>query len=83
MQKMVVRFSSEATDEVVNRLVATGRFSSPNDVISQGVRLLDERETRLAELDRLVEEGDEDAAAGRIIDADTLFSELRNRYRTF
>ena len=80
---MVSRFSSETTDEVVNRLVASGRFASPNDVISQGVRLLDEREACLAELDRLVDEGDADAASGRIIDADTLFAKLRNRYRTF
>ncbi len=71
----------ETTEDVVDRLVATGRFSSPTDVISQGVRLLDEREARLAALDRLVEEGEQDAASGRIVDADTLFAELRKRHR--
>ena len=79
---MASHLSTETTDDVVKCLVDSGRFKSPKDVISEGVRLLDEREARFAALDQAIAEADEDAFSGNMIDAEAVFAELRLRYKT-
>ena len=65
----------------VARLVATGRYHSKSEVIREGVRLVEEREKRLAALDLALERGVADADAGRVHSADDVFDALRARYK--
>ena len=61
-------------------LVATGRYNSKSEVLREGVRLLQEREQRLALLDAAIERGLADVDAGRLIPAEEVFAELRRRF---
>ena len=74
--------NSAILDETVERLVATGRFSSKEHVIREGVRLLEERERKLATLDAALARGLADADAGRLIPADEVFERLERKYAT-
>ncbi|MBV5266479.1 type II toxin-antitoxin system ParD family antitoxin [Pinisolibacter aquiterrae] len=67
-------------EAVVNRLVESGRYNSKSEVLREGVRLLDERETRLAVLDAALARGLADADAGRVLAAEDVFAELKHRY---
>lgn len=53
-------------ESFVADLVETGRYNSKSEVLREGVRLIQERETRLAVLDRALASGLADAGAGRI-----------------
>ena len=53
-------------EEVVDRLVASGRYNSKSEVLREGVRLVEEREKRLEALDRALAEGLADVEAGRV-----------------
>jgi antitoxin ParD1/3/4 len=66
---------------VVTRLVADGRFNSRSEVMREGVRLIHERETRLAALDAAIHRGLADADAGRTVDLDEAAKTLDDRYR--
>ena len=50
-------------------------------MLREGVRLIQERETRLAALDATIARGAADAAAGRTKDAAAVFDRLEARYR--
>ncbi len=52
-------------ESFVSRLVETGRYNSKSEVLREGVRLVQEREARLAALDGSIERGLADADAGR------------------
>lgn len=67
-------------EEVLDALVASGRYNSKSEVLREGVRLVEEREKRLQALDRALEAGLADAQAGRILEGDELFAELQARY---
>jgi antitoxin ParD1/3/4 len=69
--------SLEAT---VKNLVASGRYQSQNDVIREGILLVEEREKKRVSLGAALEIGINDADAGRVHLADDVFSELRARY---
>jgi antitoxin ParD1/3/4 len=62
-------------------LVKSGRYNSKSEVLREGVRLIQERETRLAALDAAISRGIADADAGRVQPAQEVFDELRSRYR--
>ena len=53
-------------EEFVAELVAFGRYRSKNEVLQEGVRLIQEREARLADLDASIARGITDADAGRV-----------------
>ncbi|RVT89108.1 type II toxin-antitoxin system ParD family antitoxin [Sphingomonas crocodyli] len=63
-------------------LVATGRYNSKSEVLREGVRLIQDREARLASLDAALARGIADADAGRVVDAEEAFADLRKRYQT-
>jgi antitoxin ParD1/3/4 len=64
-------------ESVVVKLVASGRYNSKSEVIREGIRLVEEREKRLALLDEALAAGLADADAGRVIPAADVFAELR------
>lgn len=65
----------------VASLVATGRYNSKSEVLREGVRLIQDRETRLAALDASVARGLSDADAGNTTPADDVFERLEAKYR--
>jgi antitoxin ParD1/3/4 len=68
-------------EEFVERLVKTGRYNSKSEVLREGVRLIQERDIRLAALDSAIARGQDDAKAGRIKPADEVFDRLEAKYR--
>ena len=67
-------------ESYVEALVAKGRYGSKSEVIREGIRLVQEREARLAALDAAIELGLADAKAGRLFPADEVFDELIAKY---
>lgn len=67
-------------ESYVSTLVANGRFQSRSDVLREGVRLLEERENRLAALDAAIERGLADADEGRLNPASEVAARLATRY---
>lgn len=67
-------------EKTISKLVSDGRYGSKSEVIREGVRLVEEREKRLAELDRSLARGIADAEAGRSESIEKVFAELRQRF---
>jgi antitoxin ParD1/3/4 len=67
-------------EQFVAELVATGRYGSKSEVLREGVRLIQERELKLAALDAAVMRGLEDADQGHVYAAEDVFAELERRY---
>src|SRR4051812_21745596 len=57
-------------EKFVANLIKSGRYNSKSEVLREGVRLIQERETRLAALDASIARGIADADAGRVTPAD-------------
>lgn len=53
-------------ESFVAKLVETGRYNSKSEVLREGIRLIQERETRLSVLDQALARGLADAEAGRV-----------------
>ncbi|MBT1156545.1 type II toxin-antitoxin system ParD family antitoxin [Aminobacter anthyllidis] len=68
-------------EEVVNQLVSTGRYNSKSEVLREGIRLVEEREKRLAALDAALTQGLSDAEAGRLVPAEDVFARLESKLR--
>ena len=68
-------------ESVVVKLVKNGRYNSKSEVIREGVRLVEEREKRLATLDKALAEGIADIKAGRVYPAEEVFAEVRKKIR--
>jgi antitoxin ParD1/3/4 len=68
-------------EKFVTKLVATGRYHSKSEVLREGVRLIQERETRLASLDASIARGvaDADADAGRVKSTSEVFGKLESK----
>lgn len=69
-------------ENFVQKLVAAGRYRSKSEVLREGVRLIQDREIKLAALDAAVAQGLEDVEAGRTKPAKDVFARLRAKYRT-
>lgn len=67
-------------ERVVDKLVKTGRYNSRSEVLREGVRLIHERETRLAALDASLKRGIADADAGRVHDIDATAKTLKAKF---
>jgi antitoxin ParD1/3/4 len=67
-------------ESVVDELVRNGRYNSKSEVLREGVRLVQEREARLAQLDAAIQKGLDDVEAGRVVDADEVFDRLEKKY---
>ncbi|RWM07433.1 MAG: type II toxin-antitoxin system ParD family antitoxin [Mesorhizobium sp.] len=68
-------------EDVVNRLVSTGRYNSKSEVLREGVRLVEEREKRLAALDAALARGLADADDGRVKPAEDVLERLEAKYK--
>lgn len=70
-----------ALEKVVEGLVAHGRFGSKSEVLREGVRLVEEREARLARMYAELDKGIAEADAGLLIPIedvrDEILAELR------
>lgn len=69
-------------EQFVTKLVEAGRYNSKSEVLREGVRLIQERELRLAALDASIARGVADADAGRVKSANEVFDRLEAKYRT-
>lgn len=67
-------------ENFVGQLVKTGRYNSRSEILREGVRLIHERETRLAALDASITRGIADADAGRIQSLDAAAAMLDAKY---
>ncbi len=68
-------------ESFVKQLVETGRYGSKSDVLREGVRLIQDREARLAAPDASIIRGIADASAGRTKPASDVFDRLEAKYR--
>lgn len=68
-------------ESYVQQLVDTGRYGSKSEVLREGVRLVQDRETKLAALDASIMRGLADADAGRTKPAGDVFDRLEAKYR--
>lgn len=68
-------------EAVVEDLISAGRYNSKSEVLREGVRLVEEREKRLAALDAAVARSDADIEAGRTRPLEAALTELASEYR--
>ena len=67
-------------ERTVTDLIKSGRYNSRSEVLREGVRLVEEREARLAALDVAIARGVVDGDASRINPAASTFDRLAARY---
>jgi len=67
-------------EAVVEDLVRNGRYNSKSEVLREGVRLVQEREARLAKLDEALAIGLADVEAGRVKDGFEVLNRLEKKY---
>ena len=70
----------EALEKVVTDLVENGRYNSKSEVLREGVRLVQEREARLRQLDEQLAAGQADIDAGRTKPIEEVFERLIAKY---
>lgn len=63
-------------EEFVEKLVTSGRYRSRSEVLREGVRLVQEREAKLAHFRAMIEEGAEAAERGELLEIDEVFDEF-------
>ena len=68
-------------EDYIQQLVEAGRYGSKSEVLREGIRLVQDRETRLAALDASIARGLADVDAGRTAPADDVFKRLEDKYR--
>ena len=65
----------------VTSLVETGRYNSKSEVLREGIRLIQERESRLSVLDQALARGLADAEAGRVKPMSDVVTRLEAKYQ--
>ena len=68
-------------EDYIQQLVEAGRYGSKSEVLRKGIRLVQDRETRLAALDASIARGLADIDTGRTAPADGVFKRLEDKYR--
>lgn len=69
-------------ESFVAKLVATGRYNSKSEVLREGIRLIQERETRLSVLDQALARGLADAETGRVKPMSDVVARLEAKYQS-
>ena len=67
-------------ESFVQAQLASGRYNNASEVLRDALRLMEERERRLAALDAVLERSIADSEAGRVRDADEVFDRLEAKY---
>jgi antitoxin ParD1/3/4 len=65
----------------ITKLVETGRYGSKSEVLREGVRLIQDRETQLVALDSVIARGIADSDADKGQPAEEVFDRLEAKYR--
>jgi antitoxin ParD1/3/4 len=79
--RMISADLGKQLESYIQQLVDTGRYGSKSEVLREGVRLVQDRETRLAALDASIMRGIADADADRTKAASDVFDRLDAKYR--
>jgi antitoxin ParD1/3/4 len=66
----------EHFEAFVQAQLATSRYHDASDVLRDALRLMEERERRLADLDAAIARGIADSEAGRVHDLDEVLDEI-------
>lgn len=61
----------------VQQQLDSGRYNNASEVLRDALRLMEDRERRLAELDAKVKRGLADIEAGRVYDLDDVIAEIQ------
>lgn len=69
-----------ALEQVVDRLVKDGRYGSKSEVLRTGVRLVQEHEARLTALLEKLQDGLDDADAGRVHTIEEVRAQMKARW---
>ena len=64
-------------EALMERLIESGRYNSKSEIIREGLRMVEDREDRLAALRGAIREGDESAADAP---AEGVFDRLQAKY---
>jgi len=67
-------------ESFVQAQLASGRYGNASEVLRDALRLMEERERRLASLDAAIERGIADIEAGRVHDLDEVCDELDAKF---
>lgn len=67
-------------EDYVTDLVKSGRYNSRSEVLREGVRMIEDREKRLAALDQSIARGLADVEAGRVKPAKDVLARLLAKY---
>jgi antitoxin ParD1/3/4 len=78
--RMISADLGKQLESYIQQLVETGRYGSKSEVLREGVRLVQDRETHLAALDASIMRGIADADAGRTKPASDVFDRLEAKY---
>ncbi len=68
-------------EDYIDGLVKSGRYETRDDVLKEGLRVLELRERRKRELDEALDRGLADAAAGRVQPIEDVAARLKAKYQ--
>jgi antitoxin ParD1/3/4 len=68
-------------ESTVSKLISKGRYNSRSEILREGVRLVEEREKALAQLDAALAKGIADIKAGRVYSSEEVRAEVHKRMR--
>jgi antitoxin ParD1/3/4 len=71
----------ETLERFVDDLLRGGRYNSKSEVLREGVRLIQDREAKLAALDAAIARGLADIDAGRTIPMDEAFDRVEAKLK--
>lgn len=66
-------------EQFIQAQLATGRFTSADDVINEAFKLLQEREQRIEELRQKIAVGTEQIAKGQVTDGEVVFAKFQQK----
>lgn len=66
-------------EQFIQAQIATGRFTSADDVINEAFKLLEERQIRLEELRQKITVGTKQIQQGRFTDGEIVFVRLQEK----